>query len=201
MKILIATGNQGKKMELLEAFAAHGGLENLEILSLADFPEITDDVEETGKSFEENALLKAKFFGEKFNIPAIGEDSGLILDAFPEKFGIRTRREIPAATDELWLETFLKLLENVENRRATFFSATAFFDPNSGNSETFLGSTAGKITAKPESKLEPGIPVSAVFCADGETKVYSALQREQKNKISHRGKSVAQLHAFLKNLK
>ncbi len=70
----------------------------------------------------------------------------------------------------------------------------------SGQKEVFFGKTSGMITAHPEAELEPGIPVSAVFCADGETQVYSALSREQKNKISHRGKAVAQLHEFLKRL-
>ena len=76
-KILIATTNIGKKKEILECFGKiFSG--KIEFLTLQDFPEV-EDVEETGKSFEENATIKATYFGEKFNIITIGEDSGLIL--------------------------------------------------------------------------------------------------------------------------
>ncbi len=196
MKLLIATTNEGKKRELLEALEEHE-LSETEFLSLRDI-EVTGEPEENAETFEENALIKAQFFAEQTGIPTLGEDSGLILSAFPEKFGVRTRREIDAGTDEEWLEKFLEMLRPVSDRRATFYSATAFFDPTTKESVTFLGSTTGEILTEPQAELEPGIPVSAIFLADGETKlVYSALSREEKNKISHRGKSVKQLGAFL----
>ncbi len=89
------------------------------------------------------------------------------------------------------------MLENIENRQAAFFSATAFFDPESGKFAEFLGTTSGKITQKEEWKIEKGIPVSAVFKVDGETKVFSAMNKDEKNKISHRGKSVKKMSEFL----
>lgn len=197
--LLLATGNPGKKQELLEAFEIHGRLPGWEFVGLETFPQITEDVEETGKTFEENARLKAEFFGKKAGIPTLGEDSGIVLEAFPEKFGVRTRREIDGALDEQWLDLFLKMLTNAPTRQAAFFSATAFFDPKTGQTRTFLGQTPGVITQTPEAPIEPGIPVSAVFRAAGQEKVYSALSKSEKNKISHRGKSVQQLIAFLKN--
>lgn len=196
MKLLIATTNEGKKKELLEALEQYG-ISEIEFLSLCDV-EISGEPDENAETFEENALIKARFFAEQTGIPTLGEDSGLILSAFPEKFGVRTRREIDAQTDTEWLEKFLEILKSVPDRRATFYSATAFFDPITKESVTFLGSTTGEILAEPQAELEPGIPVSAIFLADGETKlVYSALSKEEKNKISHRGKSVKQLGAFL----
>lgn len=197
MKLLIATTNQGKKKELEEAFAQHN-LSNFEFVSLRDIA-FSGEPDENAETFEENALIKAKFFALQTGLPTIGEDSGLILSAFPEKFGVRTRREIDAVTDEEWLDKFLQILSSAQDRTATFYSATAFYDPQTQESATFLGSTSGTILSKPEAELEPGIPVSAVFLADGETKfVYSALSREEKNNISHRGKSVRQLVQFLK---
>ena len=197
MKLLLATTNEGKKKELLAAFEANG-FSGIEFLSLKDV-EVSGEPEENSETFEENALIKARFFAEQTGIPTLGEDSGLILSAFPKKFGIRTRREITADTDEEWLENFLKILEGETNREATFYSATAFFDPTTKEVATFLGSTAGNILLAPQANLEPGIPVSAVFLANGQKEVYSALSYKEKNKISHRGKSVKQLILFLRN--
>lgn len=195
MKLLLATTNEGKKKELLEAFAQNG-LSDIEFLSLRDV-DVSGEPDENATTFEENALIKAKFFSEQTGIPTLGEDSGLLISAFPEKFGVRTRREIDASTDEEWLDQFLEMLEDASDRTATFYSATAFFDPQTGESVTFLGTTSGRILTEPQADLEPGIPVSAVFLADGQEKVYSALTRQQKNEISHRGKSVKQLVSFL----
>ena len=197
MKLLVATTNEGKKKELLEAFQKYG-LSDIEFLSLRDVT-VSGEPDENAATFEENALIKARFFAEQTGIPTLGEDSGLIVSAFPEKFGVRTRREINAATDEKWLEAFLKMLEAEDDRGATFYSVTAFFDPKTKESATFLGTTSGKILTEPQANLEPGIPVSAVFLANGQEKVYSALSRDEKNEISHRGKSVKQLVAFLQD--
>ena len=195
-KILIATGNEGKRKEMLEVL---GKLSGLTFLSLRDFPEI-EDPQETGVTFEENALQKALFFGKMFDVPTIGEDSGLLLEAFPDKFGVRTRREFEHADDQEWLRLFLELLEKTENRRATFYSASAFFDPFTEEKHTELGTCSGIIAEFPQTPLEPGIPVSAVFIPDGHDMVYSAMGREEKNKISHRGWSMRKMSEFLKSL-
>jgi len=199
MKILIATGNQGKLKELIEGFSLFGAAENIKFLSLNDFPEITDEPEENGKTYEENALIKAKYFAEKSGIPTIGEDSGLEIAAFPNQFGLKTKRTISAKNDREWLDKFLEMLDGEKNRSATFFSSTAFYDPTNCLEKVFLGSTSGNIVAKPETELEPGIPVSAVFMVDGESLVFSAMSNEQKNKVSHRGKAVKPMAEFLIN--
>lgn len=199
-KILIATGNKGKLREIKEAFDLYGASEFVEVLSLKDFSHNGEEPEETGKDYQENALIKAKYFAEKFNIPTIGEDSGLELKAFPEKFGLKTKREISAKSDKEWLEKFLEMLEKTNNREATFFSSTAFFDPQNKNFAKFLGTTSGEILHKPEADIEKGIPVSAVFRVEGAAKVFSAMDKNEKNKVSHRGKSVKQMAEFLRNL-
>ncbi len=198
-KILIATGNKGKLRELLEGFTIYKADKNVKFLSLNDFPEIDDEPEENGQNYQENALIKAKFFAEKSGLPTIGEDSGLELSAFPDKFGLKTKREIPAKNDREWLEKFLEILSATTNRKATFFSAIAFYDPQNSREKIVLGKTLGIITKYPEAPLETGIPVSAVFRADDTQKVFSALSKEEKNKISHRGKAVRMMAEFLKN--
>ncbi len=198
-KILIATGNQGKLRELIEGFKVFGLIDNFEFLSLADFPEISEP-EENGENYQENALIKAQYFAEKLAIPTLGEDSGLEVAAFPDKFGLKTKREIPAKTDEEWLEKFLAMLANEKNRQATFFSAIAYFDPAENFSRTFLGTTTGEIMLTPEAELEKGIPVSAVFKVAGKSKVFSAMNKEEKNAVSHRGKAVKQMAKFLNSI-
>ena len=192
-EILIATGNEGKKQELLDFFQTL----SFKFLSLRDFDSLKEP-EETGQNFEENALLKARYYGKKLKISALGEDSGLILSAYPDKFGLRTRREIAAKNDEAWLEQFLHLLQDQPNRQATFYSAIAFFDPQTQTEKVFLGQTSGVITQHPQAKLEPGIPVSAVFIPSGHHQVFSSMSKKQKNQVSHRGKSARQMDAFLR---
>ncbi len=194
-KILIATRNEGKKKEMLEVLKK---IPNIQFLSLRDFSCISEP-EEIEKTFEGNALLKAKFCAQNFHIPAIGEDSGLRVAAFPKKFGIRTRRELPAADDTEWLRLFLEMMDGVADRRATFFSAMGFFDPEKKIEHTVLGSCTGTITEFPQTALEPGIPVSAVFIPNGHTLVYSAMSKHEKNSVSHRGKAAMQMMEFLKN--
>ncbi len=197
MKILIATSNEGKKKEILNFFE---DLKKFEFLNLQDFPE-TIEPEENGETFEENALIKAKYFAEKFKIPTIGEDSGLILEAFPGKFGVKTRRTIQAETDTEWLEKFLEMLKPEKNRQAQFFSAMAFFDPNQDIKKIVIGKCSGEIVLEPKSAIENGVPVSSVFLSDGAELVFSAMGKEEKNRISHRGRSTKKMAEFLKNLK
>jgi XTP/dITP diphosphohydrolase len=199
MKILLATGNDGKKKEMIEAFRVHGLGGDIEFLSLADVS-CEGDVEENGGTFEENALIKAKFFSDQVGIPSIGEDSGLVLDACPEKFGLRTRREIPEKEDNAWLSAFLALLEGETNRKSTFYSSMAYYHPETGQTFTCLGKCSGIITTEPRTELEPGIPVSAVFVPDGYDRVYSAMTKEEKNAVSHRGWSAREMAEFLQTL-
>ncbi len=193
--ILLATGNRGKAQEILDFF------EDTQIMFqlLSDFPAI-DDVEETGSNFEENALIKAKYFGNKFQVSTIGEDSGLILEAFPNMFGLKTRREFDADTDEAWLEQFMTLMDGIDNRRATFYSSMAFYDPVQNIEKTALGKTSGIILHEPTTPMEQGIPISAVFVPNGSNQVYSAMSKSEKNEISHRGKSSAAMAQFLEEL-
>lgn len=194
-KILIATGNPGKKKEMLTFF---NDLDGIEFLSLADFPE-TEEPEENGKTFEENAMIKAKYFAEKFEIPTLGEDSGLILSAFPEKFGLKTKREITAKDDMEWITIFLEMLEEVEDRGATFYSAMAYYDPKTKVEKTVLGTTTGVIEDFPQTPLEKGIPVSAIFTPEDLNQVFSAMSKMQKNKVSHRGKAAKMMGEFLES--
>lgn len=192
-KILIATRNFGKYKELMEV------LEELpfKFVSLND-EKIDGDVEEHGKTYEENAILKAEYFGRLAALPTIADDSGIIIDALTGELGVQTRRWGAGAdaSDEKWLNFFLHRLATEKNRRAEFISAIAFYRPEQ-ETLTFRGECIGQILAEPQVELEPGIPLSAVFLPEGKTQVFSALSKNEKNEISHRGKAIRQCYDYL----
>lgn len=192
-KILIATRNFGKYKELMEV------LEPLpfKFVSLND-ERIEGDVHESGRTYEENAILKAEFFGRLSHLPTIADDSGIAVDALAGELGVHTRRwgAGEKAGDAEWLGFFLKRLENEKNRRAEFISVIALYRPGE-ETLTFRGECTGIILDKPQVDIEPGIPLSSVFLPDGKEQVFSALSKREKNEISHRGKAIKQCHDYL----
>lgn len=185
-KILIATRNFGKFKELMEV------LEDLpfKFVSLTD-EKIEGDPKETGETYETNAILKAEYYGRLANLPTIADDSGIHIDALTGELGVKTRRwgAGEKASDEEWLDFFLKRMATEQNHRAEFVSVVALYRP-AHQTLTFRGECVGKILPEPQVELEPGIPLSAVFLANNQTKVFSALDKDEKNAISHRGKAI-----------
>ncbi len=192
-KILVATRNTGKFKELMEV------LHDLpfQFVSLND-EKIVGDVHEHGTTYEENATLKAEYFGKKAGLPTIADDSGIHVDALAGELGVTTRRwgAGEKANDEEWLAHFLKRMERETNRQAEFVSVVALYWPGQPT-KTFRGECKGVILSKPQVALEHGIPLSAVFLPDGQTKVFSALSKNEKNLISHRGKAIRQCREHL----
>lgn len=192
-KILIATHNVGKYKELMEV------LHDLpfEFVSLNDL-NISEDVEETGETYEENAIIKAEFFGHLTGLPTISDDSGIHVDALEGELGVKTRRwgAGEKASDQEWLTFFLKRMEGETDRRTEFISVVAFYRPNK-QTLTFRGECVGKILQEPQVELEPGIPLSAVFLPNGKNKVFSFLSKNEKNQISHRGKAIKKCREYI----
>ena len=195
-KILIATHNSGKFKELMEV------LHDLpiEFVSLDDVG-IQEDVDENGTTYEENAIIKAEFFGKLANLPTIADDSGIIVEALKGELGIHTRRWGAGknANDKDWLGFFLRRMAPETNHRAEFISVAAFYNPGQ-TTKTFRGECKGAILPEPQVELEPGIPLSAVFLPDGKNKVFSALEKNEKNAISHRGWAIKKCKEYLLNL-
>ncbi len=199
-KLLIATTNPGKFAEMQEILA---DLE-LELVFLGDL-DVDTDLEENGETFEENALLKAEHFAGLTGLPALADDSGILVDALPGELGVKTRRwgAGAEATDQEWIEYFLERMVDVEeeNRGAEFVAAVALVwgDEKSGfEKKFFLGETKGVITKNLEAEIVPGIPLSSCFRHQGSDRVYSALSEAEKNAASHRGKAMKQMKKFLK---
>jgi len=183
----------GKFKELMEV------LHDLpfKFVSLND-EKIDEDVEEAGETFEENAILKAVFFGYKTGLPTIADDSGIHVDALEGELGVKTRRwgAGEKANDQEWLDFFLKRMKKEKNRKAEFVSVIALYQPGE-EPLTFRGECLGQILSKPQVELEHGIPLSAVFLPDGKDKVFSSLNKHEKNEISHRGKAIKKCHDYL----
>ena len=196
MQLLIGTNNEGKFIEISDVLT---GLP-VTLVRLSDLS-LTGDPEEVGSTFEENALLKARFFRDLSGVPTIADDSGIVVEALEDELGIHTRRwgAGPTASDEEWIEYFLNRMKEEENKHAHFICTLAYIDEND-TEHVFEGKCSGVITEKLEADYLPGLPISACFRPDGCDCVFSALKVEQKNSTSHRGKAAHQLRKHLANL-
>ncbi len=193
MKILLGTNNAGKVIEISEVLE---GLE-VEILTPKHL-DITGDIDETGTTFRANAMLKAKHYHGLSKLPTVADDSGIIVEALADELGVQTRRwgAGPDATDEEWIEHFLKRMKKEKNKRAKFVCCLAFINEK-GEAEIFEGECSGVITDSLEAPYLKGLPISACFRPDGFSAVYSAMNIEQKNSTSHRGRALKKLQASL----
>jgi len=165
LKILVATKNKGKMREMKEFLQTNG----LEVLSLTDLSAQTGfsnapDVEETGKTFEENALLKAKTYFEWSGIPSVADDGGLEIDFLNGEPGVKSRRWLGyEMTDQELIDLALKKLGGVpkEKRTARLRTVVIYYDGKNILSETTA--IEGYITERQEKECEAGYPFRAIF--------------------------------------
>lgn len=192
MQVLLATSNPGKQKEILEVL---GDLP-IDFLTL-DQVNVQGEPEENGETFEENAIIKAKYFFEATGIPVLAEDSGILVEALEGELGIKTRRwgAGAKATDAEWLEYFLERMQREKNRTARFVSVACFYDGET--LQTFRGECAGNLLQEIPCPIPHGIPLSAIFVPEGKDKSYSQMSKEEKNSISHRGWAMKEVKKFL----
>lgn len=210
-RILVATKNEGKFHEIeailkdlpIRLFHLHSkGLTDKNGEPLDRILE-NDDFEEHGKTFEENAILKATHYAQITGMSTIGEDSGILIDALQGELGVKTRRWGAGAhaTDQEWIDHFMNVMKDIplDKRNAKFMCASAFVNNfHDGEITVFHGETKGVITEKLEAPLTKGIPLSSCFRPKDHEKVFANLTDEQKSQVSHRGKAVRQLKEFIK---
>ena len=190
MKIVIATFNKGKFKEFKDLFSNS----SFEILSLKDFT--TEDVDETGNSYEENAMLKAKKASELSNYPSLGDDSGLevkLLNNDPGLFSARYSGK--NATDETNIKKLLNETKNLENTKAKFVSTLAFYDPQKDLELFSFGELEGEIIK--EKKGEKGFGYDPIFYDPKIKKTAAQLSLEEKSKWSHRAKALRKISKVL----
>jgi len=190
-KILIATTNSWKFQEILDVVWDLP----FNFISLNDL-KIEDDVEENWKTYEENAKIKAEFFWKISWFPIIADDSWIKVEALEWELWVKTRRRWAwkNASDEEWMDFFLKRMEREKNRKAEFFTSIAFFDWE--KTLNFKGSCSWVILKKQDWPLIPWIPLSSYFVPNWYKIAYSNLWNEEKNKISHRWKACLELKKY-----
>lgn len=191
MTIAVASGNAHKIKEI-------GGmlsLADVEFVSMRSLG-VTEDIEENGMTFAENALIKARFVCRKTGLPAIADDSGLCVDALDGAPGVFSARfaadETPGASDEANVDKLLRLLEGVpdEKRTAHFVCAMAAVFPD-GEEAVVTGRCFGRITH--ERHGTGGFGYDPVFFADDVGKTFGDASEEEKNAVSHRANAVSLL--------
>lgn len=185
-KVVLASSNRHK----LEEFRAILRGWDVVFASEAGF---TDEVEETGRTFAENAEIKARAVCKALGVPAIADDSGLCVDALGGAPGVYSAR-YSGGGDQENRALLLKNMEGVKDRRACFVSAIAFVFPD-GKIIRAEGKTYGEIL--PEERGEHGFGYDCLFLSDDLKKSFGEATEEEKNSVSHRGRALRALEAQL----
>ena len=187
-KLLLATRNQGKIVEfrrILDALAPG----EIELVGLDQFPEL-HDVDETGTTFQENALLKAREMSEATGLPAIADDSGLCVDALNGDPGIFSARWAGKHGDNRAnLEKVLDQLQDIpDSQRSAYFICVAALHLPNGDTHCEEGRFHGWILRSPVG--ENGFGYDPIFRPDGLTISSAQMSAEDKDSMSHRGKAL-----------
>ncbi len=193
MKILLATTNKGKIIEMKEALIG-----TKFIFLTPNELNVTESPHEEGDTFLDNAVQKAEFYHTKTGLPTIADDSGIVVEALANELGVHTRRwgAGPSASDEEWIRYFLERMSIETNKHAKFICTLAYID-EAQKLHTFTGECDGIITDQLESSYLPGLPISACFRPKGFNVVYSNMSLEEKNLCSHRGRALMKLKKHL----
>ncbi len=186
-KIMVAaTGNAGKLKEFRAVLRDYTVLSERE----AGF---SGDVEETGSTFAENALIKARAVCRATGLAALADDSGLCVEALGGAPGVYSAR-YSGGGDAENRRLLLKNMQGVSNRRAAFVCAIALCFPD-GCLITAEGKTEGSILT--EERGENGFGYDSLFLSDDLNKSFGEASDEEKNAVSHRGRALRALEAKL----
>ena len=193
MKILIATGNKHKLTEIQQLLRDLP----IQIITPAQLHQHLQ-VAETGKTFKENAHLKAQAYFEVSHLPTLADDSGLEVPALHNEPGVLSARY--AGEQANYLKNNLLLLERMHGlkgeQRIAYFRCIVCFKTQQGE-WFFEGKTKGLILE--EFRGQEGFGYDPLFYIPELGKTYAQLKQEEKNKISHRGLALEKFKAFLQN--
>ncbi len=196
MRLILATKKPGKLREMEAVF---GGLP-FEIVSLKDLGD-NDNVEESGNTFLENALMKARYLAEKYNCAALADDSGLEIDALGGEPGVRTRRwPGHEASDEELIAYALKKLAGVpyEKRTARLTATVVIVFPDG----SFIDASCvreGIIAETPHPRRDQGYPFRSLHIIPELNKYYIELSQEEHARMNHRREALMLLRDRLEN--
>jgi len=194
MKILFASQNKGKQNEAKHLFKDL----DVDLVFPENFPELKDfDPEETGETFQDNALLKAKAYANEVGIPAIADDSGIEIDDMGGLPGVHSNRWFEGTADERNDEVLRRLATN-KIRTARYITVSCYYDPNTEEYAMYEQTQEGSIADK--SYQGEGFDYDRIFIPEGQNKTFSVLGNDFKNQNSQRARSYKKLHEYVKEL-
>lgn len=191
-ELIIATKNVGKAKEFVKIFEPLG----FKVKTLLDFPS-APDIEETGVTFEENALLKANGISNLLQKMVLADDSGLVIDALDGRPGVYSARYAGVEKDdEANIEKVLEEMKDVptEKRTAHFHCTLALVIPNK-EPVIINGTCEGMILT--ERRGDKGFGYDPIFYVPSLGKTMAEMTPEEKNGISHRGNAIRKLHKWV----
>ncbi|MCB0521491.1 MAG: RdgB/HAM1 family non-canonical purine NTP pyrophosphatase [Lewinellaceae bacterium] len=189
--LVFATGNPNKTREVGELLG-----NQFDIRSLKDIG-CTEELPETNPTVEANAIQKAQYVYDHFNLDCFAEDTGLEIDALNGEPGVYSARYAGQERNDLAnQQKVLEKLAGKENRSARFRTVIALII--GGKTYTFEGIAEGFICHEPAGS--GGFGYDPIFQPAGQLKTFAEMDPSEKNKISHRGKAIGKLVTFLKSL-
>jgi len=191
-KLLIGTANPNKAREIAQIL---DGIP-LELHTLAEFENVPEVIED-GATFEANALKKARAYAEAFQMTALADDSGLVVDYLNGAPGVHSARFAgPGASDTMLIEKLLRLMQDApaEKRTAHFHCTLALVTPEGGQ-KIIEGTVEGTIALASSGKR--GFGYDPVFYYPPLGKTFAELTAEEKNNVSHRARALAKLKKTL----
>lgn len=197
MEIVIATSNVHKIREfrdMLKPFL------HIDLLSLHQFPHYVTP-EETGQTFQENAIIKAEHAAKLLNKWVLADDSGLVVPALGGEPGVYSRRYAGAdATDAENRKKLLYAMQNLDHfKRSAYFECVLALASPEGLKKCVKGICEGYILS--EERGRNGFGYDSLFVKNDYEKTFAEIEETTKNRISHRRKAFERLVAFLENLK
>lgn len=193
--VIVATKNKGKAKEFERLFSTYG----IEVKTLVDVPKIPD-IEETGKTFEENAVIKAEAIAKITNSYVVADDSGLVIDALDGRPGVFSARYAgEEKSDEANIDKVLSELVGVsaEDRTARFYCALAIAGPDF-ETLTVNGTCEGLILN--ERRGAGGFGYDPIFFVPSEGKAMAEMSPERKNELSHRALAMRNIEPYIEKL-
>jgi XTP/dITP diphosphohydrolase len=200
-EILIATGNKGKFAEISEL------LNSIQIKAVSAAQFNIPEPEETGVTFAENSLLKAKYYAQKTNLFSLADDSGLCIEALDDEPGIHSAR---FAKDAQGKNNFNFAFEKIANQlaengfdpaqknRAYFICNLTLFDPKTNFNISFEGRVDGVLSLPPQGNK--GFGYDPIFIKDGMKETFGEIDPQLKDQISHRGDAFNKLINWTKSV-
>lgn len=185
--IVLASSNAHKLREIREM------LTDCNVISCRELG-FKDEIEENGTTFYENAFIKAKTVATALGLPALSDDSGLVVDALDGQPGIYSARYAGDGNDVHNCELLLKNMEGKTDRNARFVCCMVYYDP-SGEVFSATGKTEGRILHEFEG--EHGFGYDPIFYSYDLNECFGVVSAEEKNSVSHRFRALKSLKEIL----